>query len=267
MRAHLLENGQKSGVNPAVFPLRSGYSAFGVALSIIYIFTFTFTLRKEGVAVTMPKSKKASKGKETELGQALAVIEKTSVERTLTPTLPALPKRISSIDDLPRVMVHQKTAKEVLAGLLVKKSQLIDPLAKALKNLRAEFKSACDPWEKTLDAVRQLLMDYEARENKRSTRIAQKQAEKALDAGKTGLAEDILVKNASTPAVSVDAVSWRTYYFARVIDAAKIPIEFNGVELRPVDERILAKLAKDPAWRVSGLPGVEFGKKKRPALL
>lgn len=103
-------------------------------------------------------------------------------------------------------------------------------------------------------------------ETQRLTEQMLEKAEQLESAGETDLAEDALreaqLMNESVPAVSLNAaapkvkgVSQRTEYTFTIVDPEKVPIIFNGMTLRPIDESAVMRLVKASKGEIK-IPGI-----------
>ena len=102
-------------------------------------------------------------------------------------------------------------------------------------------------------------------------REKQKEAEKAIDAGNEvaaeyAMAEAEVMENVAKAGMvesqnpKVDGVSARKNWEIVSIDSSVVPTEFNGVEIRPVDKKLVMNLIKASKGRIQ-IPGVQYREK------
>jgi len=178
----------------------------------------------------------------------------------------SLPAILRTEDDEKQREMAQKVAKEALKQLDEKKAQIIDPIQKALGVMRKNLASAREPWEKLLDGVRALVLEREFRLEAEKRKENERLARKAEKRGEEQFASDLRTAASHEVQSHAEAVSIRRTWKAKIVDAGKVPVEFNGLLLRPVDEAQLSKLAKIESMRAFSIPGVEWYEEKTAAL-
>lgn len=156
---------------------------------------------------------------------------------------------------------------------------------KAYKTVTTKKKAMLDPLEKAESFLKEKVGGYldlkekQRREQERMMRLAaeqemrekQKEAEKAIDAGNEvateyAMAEAEVMENVAKAGMvesqnpKVDGVSVRKNWEIVSIDSSVVPTEFNGVEIRPVDKKLVMNLIKASKGRIQ-IPGVQYREK------
>lgn len=158
-----------------------------------------------------------------------------------------------------------------------------DEANKVVKDIREYEKQASEPLAIAESDLKGKMATYQqeqarkAREAEEKAREAQRQAaqallEKAVEAENNGdsltaeLMQELAVSAESnkmpiqtvqTAIPKVDGVSIRKNWKAKVVDASLVPIEINGMMIRPIDESVLNKLASASKGQMK-IDGVEF---------
>lgn len=216
----------------------------------------------------MSKTKKNSKKEEKTTDLARIVLpneaEKGFKVNWLTTRLPDI---LDGADSENLLKQATKVAKTALSELKTRKASILDPIALGLKNLRAEYNTACYPWEKVLHECRELVLEREARESKREQVNAQKRASRLEKAGKHEKAADTLSTNALKVHSATKELGVIRTWKAKITDELAIPVRIGQTILRPVDESVLNKLAREVGKGATiTVPGVEFYMKKEARL-
>lgn len=168
------------------------------------------------------------------------------------------------VDDLFDPIVKQAHAahKEAVAS----KKKLTDPLDSAERQIKLAISQyAIEQERKAREEQARIRAEAEERARKERERL-EAQALKAIEQGKEEKAEALIEKAETVPVLTrivapsyqaPSGVSTRKTWKARVVDDSKVPINFAGVLIRPIDLAALNRMAtmtKGP----SQIPGVEF---------
>lgn len=143
------------------------------------------------------------------------------------------------------------------------KKEMLDPLAKAEKILKTKMSD----YSKEQERIRR--EQEEARRRAAQEEFERKMAE-ATEAEANGdalgaemamaeaeVAEGIVVGNVQAQPPKVKGVTQTKTWKITGIDKAKVPVEFAGMELRPVDEKLVLQLIKASKGKIA-IPGVTY---------
>ncbi len=156
------------------------------------------------------------------------------------------------------------SAKKTYDDVLAKKKEMLEPMNAAEKVLKKKMGAY------TLDLERKAREKEEER-RKEAEEAAAKKLEEAVELesrGDVGAAEFAMVEaemydnyadtvTIKAEAPKVSGVSSQKTWKIKAIDSSKVPVMFNGVELRPVDEKAVLRLVKASKGQIS-IPGVEI---------
>lgn len=171
----------------------------------------------------------------------------------------ALAKKVTDYWEPMRV-----SAKKAYDDVLAHKKEMLDPLDKAEKSLKGEMGKFLKRKEEERKAIEEALRAQARAEADR--KLAE--AMMAEQFGDTEVAEYALasaqvMENASkTVTVQSDApkasgVSTRKTWRIKSVDAPKVPVNVDGVCIRPVDEKAVLALIKAHGGNIS-IDGIEF---------
>jgi hypothetical protein len=167
-------------------------------------------------------------------------------------------KKITSDDQLETVANYGKAAKALLKKLEEDKQQIIDPIRKALDVLYKKQRELKKPLEAVHFRCKQLIGAYHDRQTEKAIKKAQTKAKRLRGKGETAAAHAVVVVAAdSDHAPQIAGVKTSKTWVFEIEDPESVPISVDGVELRPVDERQLKKLAK-LGPDAPEIPGVRF---------
>lgn len=156
------------------------------------------------------------------------------------------------------------SAKKAYDDVLAKKKEMTDPLDKTEKVLKAEMAG----YTKRKELERKLL---EEAQRKMAQEEAEKRLREAVDAESNGdvvsaemaYAEAEVYDNLSgtitvaKEKVKADGVSVRKTFKIKSVDPSRVPVNFNGVCIRPVDEKAVLALIKAADGNIK-IDGIEF---------
>ena len=156
------------------------------------------------------------------------------------------------------------SAKKAYDDVLAKKKEMTDPLDKTEKVLKAEMAG----YTKRKELERKLL---EEAQRKMAQEEAEKRLREAVDAESNGdaasaemaYAEAEVYDNLSSTItvakekVKADGVSVRKTFKIKSVDPSRVPVNFNGVCIRPVDEKAVLALIKAADGNIK-IDGIEF---------
>lgn len=191
---------------------------------------------------------------------------------------------ISSDEDYAKAADFARTIKQQSA----KVTEFFAPMKKAAhdahKNICDREKEMLAPLVAMEKAIKNSMSEYvmeqerrRAEEEERLRRLAREEAEKRLgdaialdEAGKSeesaaALEEASMVDEASRSLIvegqkpQADGTSVSYSYELTSVDSSKVPVNFVGVCLRPVDEKLVLRLIKETNGQVQ-IPGVTFRK-------
>ena len=154
----------------------------------------------------------------------------------------------------PKAEAH-KIHKEIVNA----EKTVLEPLTEANNRVRGLIEAYTVEKQKAIEAK---LREEEAGREKEAEKLL-KEAEAHREAGDefTSIVKEetalSLLETPEVEATKIDNLSLRTTWKARVIDNSKVPIEVRGMEIRPVDMKILNQLARTSKGKLS-IPGVEF---------
>ena len=154
----------------------------------------------------------------------------------------------------PKAEAH-KIHKEIVSA----EKAVLEPLTEANNRVRGLIEAYTVEKQKAIEAK---LREEEAGREKEAEKLL-KEAEAHREAGDefTSIVKEetalSLLETPEVEATKIDNLSLRTTWKARVIDNSKVPIEVRGMEIRPVDMKILNQLARTSKGKLS-IPGVEF---------
>lgn len=155
------------------------------------------------------------------------------------------------------------SAKQTYDDVLAKKKEMLDPMNAAEKVLKKKM------GDYTLEQERKA-REVEEQRRREAEAAAAKKLEEAVDLeskGDVGGAEFAMVEaemydsysetvTVKPTAPTVRGVSSRKTWDIKSIDPSKVPVMFNGVELRPVDEKAVLRLIRASKGQIA-IPGVE----------
>ncbi len=160
-----------------------------------------------------------------------------------------------------------KKAHEAHKAATEARKKLIDPLDEAERAIKMAM-GTYDQEQRRLAAAEEARLRAEAEAKAAAERAKlEAQAEKALEKGNEEKAAALLERAETVipmapvvvpQTVKVAGVQTRYVRKARVIDAAKVPAYWGGVELRTINQSALNQLAKLSPNQPSQIPGVEF---------
>ena len=156
------------------------------------------------------------------------------------------------------------SAKQNYDVVLAKKKEMLDPMNSAEKVLKKKMGTY------TLEQERKA-RELEEKRRREAEEAAARKLEEAVQLESNGdaggaefamveaemydsYAETVTVKP-ETPTVT--GVSTRKTWKIKSLDPSKVPVFFNGVELRPVDEKAVLRLVKASKGQIN-IPGVEI---------
>jgi uncharacterized protein with gpF-like domain len=157
-----------------------------------------------------------------------------------------------------------------------------------VKEIREEEKKLLSPLQSAESDIKTKILDYQRAEQERQRaeqeiiaerkrKEAEKLMEMAIEAESDGNAiesailQEQAVEVELTPVVTQDFVptvagaSVRKTWTAEIEDESKIPIEINGMMIRPVDTKLLNSLASSTKGTMK-IPGVRFYQKETLAI-
>ena len=156
------------------------------------------------------------------------------------------------------------SAKKAYDDVLAKKKEMMDPIESAEKILKRKM------GDYTLEQERRAREEEARRRREAQAEIDRKledaaalESEGDASGADFAMAEaEVYDQYASSVAVQpqqpkVNGVSTQKTWKIKSIDASKVPISFNGVELRPVDTAAVLRLVKASKGQIS-IPGVEI---------
>lgn len=205
----------------------------------------------------MPTKKKTNP-KSTQLATPAQL--ETAAKTTLHTfaALPALPAKITSEEEYTQVGKYLKTDKELLKQLEAQKEEIITPFAKALEKLYSKQRAIRKPIEEHSKKVKSLLNAWVEKKRAEEVKKAQRKAARLIEKGDEEQAEAVIAVAQETRVTpKVEGTRTVTRWTYKVTDESKIPIEFGGVTIRPVDARMLKHFAKLKE-EAPTIPGVEF---------
>ena len=176
-------------------------------------------------------------------------------------------------------------------GRLIKQksAQIIDffaPMNKAAheahQNICTREKEMLAPLISAEKTVKQIMGDYvmeqerkRREEEERLKRLAEEEAEKKLqeameleasgqaDAAEAALMEADIVDSASrsvvveAPKIKADGASSSIDWEITVVDNSKVPVDFNGICIRPVDTKAIIRLIRASKGQIQ-IPGIQY---------
>ena len=176
-------------------------------------------------------------------------------------------------------------------GRLIKQksAQIIDffvPMKKAAheahQNICTREKEMLAPLISAEKTVKQIMGDYvmeqerkRREEEERLKRLAEEEAEKKLqeameleasgqaDAAEAALMEADIVDSASrsvvveAPKIKADGASSSIDWEITVVDNSKVPVDFNGICIRPVDTKAIIRLIRASKGQIQ-IPGIQY---------
>ncbi len=158
----------------------------------------------------------------------------------------------------------RKSTYDAYNTVLAHKKEMVKPLETAEKTLKAkmvEYNTKMETQRRIAEANAKKAAQAEV------DRLLE-EAQAALDAGDTARAEELLAEAdaydtaATTMVVTGDkptangTTAMKTWTI-KVTDPAKVPVNVNGVEIRPVDEAAVLKLVKAMKGNIA-IPGIEI---------
>lgn len=224
----------------------------------------------------MEELARAKEGMEQNLGNEISVIFQTVKDVEVR----SEPEYEMAGDMLKKIKAMQKRVKDYWEpvvkqaydqhkALKAKENEMMSPLNDAEKHL----KTACG---KFVQEQERIAREEEARRRK----AAQEEMERKLDeaaiaeaVGERLKAElamaqaEILDQIAQYQAVNVskprvEGLKATKTWKIKVVDPAKVPVEFGGVVIRPVDESTVARLVRDAKGQIA-IPGIEIVEETR----
>jgi hypothetical protein len=167
-------------------------------------------------------------------------------------------KRIKDDAQLTQVANYAKAVKALMGELEKDKTEIIEPIRKGLDKLYAKHRELKRPLEAAHSKAKKLIADYHDRQNAKAIKQAEKKAVKLEAKGEKGQAQAV-VEAAKTinHAPTVKGVTVAEKWEFEVEDPALVPIEFGDIELRPIDDKVLRRLAKLKE-KAPKIPGVRF---------
>lgn len=205
-----------------------------------------------------------------------------------------LRKDVSEIEQLANAIVitnnaDYQEASNICAQVKTTKQNVVDywepirkPAYDAYNTILKHKKDMTDPLDKAEKTIKAKMVDYNnkmelerriAEANAKKAAQAEvdrllEEAQKALDNGDTARAEELFAEadmydvtsttltvagNKPTANGSYTTKTWEI----KSIDPTKVPVNFNGVEIRPVDEAAVLKLVKASKGQIQ-IPGIEI---------
>ena len=156
------------------------------------------------------------------------------------------------------------SAKEAYDRVLSRKKDMIDPLKSAEEILKSKMTAYSDEQERKRKAQEEALHKLaEAELEKKLSEAAAAEASGDTEAATSAMAEaevmdDVSVGGSiSAPDVKVKGVSKSKTWKIVGVDASRVPVEINGMVIRPVDEKAILRIIKASKGTIR-IPGVIY---------
>lgn len=176
-----------------------------------------------------------------------------SIQNHLTPLAKIKPKAIKTATEYKQLAGTLRDIKRQQAALDKDRDQIIKPIRQGLDVLYAKFREATRFLKDLETDIKSRMESYQAAQTRKALKAAEKKAAKAPNAE---MAADIMTATIETThAPKVDGISYRVVWEAKIIDPAKVPTQWGDFELRPIDTKLLNRLASTGA---NPPPGVEY---------
>lgn len=177
----------------------------------------------------------------------------------MTKTVKQVAKRVKEYWEPLRV-----AAKATYDGVLGRKKEMLDPLEGAEKILKGKMSTYSVEKERKRKAQEEAMRRLAAQEVERKLEEAAAAEEAGDTAGvEYAMAEAEVMEGVSSngsitaQAPKAAGVSQSKMWKITDIDSAKVPVIFGGIEIRPVDERMVMRLIKESKGTIQ-IPGVQY---------
>jgi predicted phosphohydrolase len=145
--------------------------------------------------------------------------------------------------------------------ICAKEKELLDPYTKA----ETEIKSKMTAWQRQKLEEERLLREEQERFRKEEAERLLKAAEEAQQEGMTEHADFLVEEAAKVETMKFEqpkqektaGTAVKTVWKARIVNEKLVPVELNGMLLRPIDTVLINKLAVSSKGSIK-IPGVEF---------
>ena len=156
------------------------------------------------------------------------------------------------------------SAKDAYDRVLSRKKDMIDPLKSAEDILKSKMTAYSDEQERKRKAQEEALRKLaEAELEKKLAEATAAEASGDTEAANSAMAEaevmdDVSVGGSiSAPDVKVNGVSKSKTWKIVGVDASRVPVEINGMVIRPVDEKAILRIIKASKGTVR-IPGIIY---------
>ena len=156
------------------------------------------------------------------------------------------------------------SAKDAYDRVLSRKKDMIDPLKSAEEILKSKMTAYSDEQERKRKAQEEALRKLaEAELEKKLAEAAAAEASGDSEAANSAMAEAEVMDDVSVggsigaPDVKVKGVSKSKTWKIVGVDASRVPVEINGMVIRPVDEKAILRIIKASKGTVR-IPGVIY---------
>ena len=156
------------------------------------------------------------------------------------------------------------SAKEAYDRVLDRKKDMIDPLKSAENILKKKMSDYSDEQEKRRKAQEEAMRKLAEEElKKKLDEAASAEAAGDSEAAQSAMAEAEVMEDVSasgsvtTPELRVKGVTKSKTWKIVGVDASRVPIEINGMVIRPVDEKAILRIIKASKGTVR-IPGVIY---------
>jgi hypothetical protein len=183
----------------------------------------------------------------------------TEIKKEISSVLPRpqkLPEAIRTGAEVELVSRRLLVIKAAFDALEHKRKSITNPINQGLREINRQFKAATEPMLAEETSLKQLLIDYNERERNAALKVASRQATRLRKKGEDDQALVVLEQAADLNLANGEGISLRRRWKARVVDSSKVPSEFAGITLRPIDQTALDRLAAASEGKAR-VPGVE----------
>lgn len=156
------------------------------------------------------------------------------------------------------------SAKKTYDDILDKKKQMLNPLEDAEKTLKSAMVRYTDEQEMVRNAQEaELKRLAHAEMNKKISEACEEDAKGNYEAAEYKLAEAEVLENvaenasAITSIPKVDGISKSKSWVIKSIDSSEVPVEVAGMEIRPVNEKLVLQLIKASKGTIK-IPGIVY---------
>lgn len=159
----------------------------------------------------------------------------------------------AAYEEAGRALLDMKAKIKVLED---QRKRWVDPLNQTVKSINAFFKPVVTEWENITESLKTAMVTYQQRiaaEKQQALLAAGQMAAQGTVVGTGAQVQQYqaLVALGAAPAPRADGISMREKWSWRVVDAAKIPREYLGIDVAKVNEAVRSGKG------ATAIPGIE----------